>query len=96
MRSSGYGRAALPATWCIPENVIDERNQYLHFRNTASATDYMSSASHKFYYWRNQLDKTVSTVDSSVLYICFGTTRFSDTISATGSQFCLTQGYLLL
>jgi hypothetical protein len=24
MRSSGYGRAALPATWCIPENVIDD------------------------------------------------------------------------
>jgi hypothetical protein len=24
MRSSGYGRAALPATWCIPEEVIDD------------------------------------------------------------------------
>ena len=24
MRSSGYGREALPATWCIPENVIDD------------------------------------------------------------------------
>jgi hypothetical protein len=23
MRISGYGRVALPATWCIPENVID-------------------------------------------------------------------------
>ena len=93
MRSSGYGRAALPATWYIPENVIDDHlpaepvpalRRTLHqllitwalrrTRFTAGGTNWT---------------KTASTVDSSVVYICFGKIRFSDTVSATGRQFCL-------
>ena len=60
-----WGRHSQPpgAFWRMWLMTVCLRNQYLHFMNTASTTDYMSSASQTCYYWRNQLDKTASTAD---------------------------------
>ena len=69
-----WGRHSQPpgAFWRMWLMTVCLRNQYLHFMNTASTTDYMSSASQTCYYWRNQLDKTASTAESIVTYTCLG------------------------